>query len=77
MTSDDKPQTYLAQALPDEELSGTGRFARRQPVQINGTAPVVAVPGRAPNWSRDPVPSEPPLGFEVDELPQMLTVEHR
>jgi hypothetical protein len=41
------------------------------------TAPTVAVPGRAPNWSHDPVPPEPPLGFEVDEVPQMLTVEHR
>ena len=44
-----------------------GRFAAISSPQIVGSTPIAKYEG-APNWSHDPVPSEPPLGFDNPAL---------
>ena len=43
-----------------------GRFAK--PQTIIGSDAVVQYPMAAPNWSVDPVGTEPPLGFDVNQI---------
>jgi hypothetical protein len=65
------PTTYFhQQALLDPQPGG--RY-RQRPVRINGSDPVV-VPPAAPAWSHDPCGPEPPLGYSVDEVPDMERV---
>lgn len=55
------------------------RRAQQQGASPSSAAPAVTgaskPPLAAPNWSRDPVPREPALGYCVDDLPDMTKVE--
>jgi hypothetical protein len=68
--SDDptKAGTYFHQAQLDP-LPG-GRWSGRGPRGV-GSTPSPEVPGAAPEWARDPCGPEPPLGFSVDEVPDL------
>jgi hypothetical protein len=56
-----QPTTYWAQAQADAEREG-------DPSALTGlVSPKLA----APNWAHDPVPQEPPLGFRVDDVPDL------
>jgi len=67
-----KPSTYLAQTLLADPAPG-GRYAGKRP-RVNGTEPSVPVAAE-PSWARGAQPGdEPPLGYSVDELPDMEKV---
>jgi hypothetical protein len=67
-----KATTYHALTLLAEPPLG-GRWAGKRP-RINGTEPTVAV-AAAPSWAKGAQPGdEPPLGYSVDELPDMERV---
>jgi hypothetical protein len=62
------PSTYFhQQALADPQPGG--RYRQPRP-RVTGTEPSVDAPA-APNWSRDPCGPEPPLGYSVDEVPDL------
>jgi hypothetical protein len=79
----DQPrETLLGKAqvravLEQEELGLGGRFARLVPTVVVGAAPMPSYPGlpKASPWHSDPVGPEEPLGFSVDELPDMTKVQ--
>jgi hypothetical protein len=71
------PNSYHARAVHDAAEEQGGRFARNTEVRITGTAPTWQAPaigGTGPWSGADPVPPEEPLGYCIDELPDMTTV---
>jgi len=54
--------TFLSHTHSDEG----GRYAK--PQTVIGATPTVQYPTAAPNWSVDPVGTEPPLGLEVNAV---------
>jgi hypothetical protein len=62
--------TFFARAQADADEQG-GRFARQSPVTVTGTDAVPIFPKLTSSspFSSDPVPTEPALGFSVNELP--------
>jgi hypothetical protein len=75
----DRPNPYHARAVHDAAEEQGGRFARNTEVRITVTAPTWQAPrisGSGP-WAAgaDPVPNEEPLGYEIDSLPDMSTVD--
>ena len=73
--TDNQPKaggTYFDHAIADEARPA-GRFAKAQaPATVNGTTPFVTVPGQLPLHLQGPQPGEEePLGYSVDELPDM------
>jgi hypothetical protein len=71
--------SYFGQAQNDIERHATGRFAAtKSAAMVVGSEPTVTVPGPLPIWAQGPQPgAEPPLGAAIDDVEQMLTVEHR
>jgi hypothetical protein len=66
-----KPQTLIAQAQSDLALAAKGRWASQSQPIINGSTPIVKVPGELPIWGQGPqVPDEPPLGYDINEVEQ-------
>jgi hypothetical protein len=64
--------TFFSRAQSDaDELSGGGRFKRQTPVTVTGTEAVPLFPRLTSSspFAGDPVPTEPALGFSVNELP--------
>ena len=63
--------TYHQQASAQIALEGTGRFAlsndRSAQPAVSGSEPLVRYPGGAA-WTRDPHPTEPPLGVSVEAM---------
>ena len=55
-------QTYFGRAML--EGGDSGRYAQVGPVAIGDALPPAA------EWLRDPVPDEPPLGYEIDAVPE-------
>ena len=65
--SHDDACTYLDRARADEQLLASGRFAN----EVSAQVPSIPIyPKQPPNspWAGDPVPTEPPLGFEIDAM---------
>jgi hypothetical protein len=59
--------TCLDRARVDEQLLAVGRFAG----EVSAQVPSIPIyPKQPPNspWAGDPVPTEPPLGFEIDAM---------
>jgi hypothetical protein len=69
-SKDDEGATYFARAFKSltEEHAG-GRFSNTGRPTLTGTS--ATGPLVAPDWSVDPVPAEPPLGADVNELPDL------
>lgn len=69
MSDDAKSTTYFQIARGSADEAG-GRFARQQPSAIVGADPLPLV---APAWSSDlaKLGPEPPLGFDVNEVPDL------
>lgn len=53
--------SYFRRAQADFDLENRGRFAKPEPPQIAEYPP-------AAEWTRDRVPDEPPLNFDVNAL---------
>jgi len=66
LKNDLKMQTLQGRAIAELQMEERGRFARNVNVTASETAPV-AYPG-AP-WTQDHLGQEPPLGFDVNEVP--------
>jgi hypothetical protein len=64
MTKDNTDNTLYGRAQVDLEAELGGRFAKPRPL-VSGQVPTQ--PEGSP-WSRDPVPIEPPLGFDVNAV---------
>lgn len=60
--------TYFSRASADDDAPG-GRWAKPSPHVTGSTALAPMLP--APDWSQARVPDEPPLGFRVDDLPDL------
>src|SRR5947207_2617002 len=47
-----------------------GRFRKQQPSTITGAQPVIQYPRQPVSspWASDPVGTEPPLGFPIDQM---------
>jgi hypothetical protein len=59
--------TTMHQFAISEASEPRGRFSATNKETVVGSMPVVNYPA-APNWSPDPVPPEPALGFEIDTV---------
>jgi hypothetical protein len=62
--------TFLSHTHVDE-ISGGGRFAAVSPATVIGQDPAVKypqLPSSSPWSDSDPVPDEPPLGYEINKL---------
>jgi len=68
----DTPNTYFERAVADADEAG-GRFAKATTVFVTGTGTAPPLPN--PEWSTATavIPNEEPLGYSVDELPDMTT----
>ena len=76
MTSDDKPNSMFARAVHDAAEEQGGRWQRNTDVSVAGTGPIPHADKLAgPEWSQDHVPAEPPLGYAIDDLPDMTTLD--
>ncbi len=60
--------SYFGRGLVDADAPG-GQFARVTERTVIGASPSAQT--AAPNWSRDPVPPEPPLGIDVEAVPDL------
>ena len=67
-----EPTSYFQLAQHEEEVSTTGQYAKQKPFVV-GTG--VPPPFPAPRYAADPG-LEPPLGEDVNWLPDMLTTPH-
>jgi hypothetical protein len=73
-TDTERPNSMFARAVQDASDEHGGRFARNTQISIAGTEPIPhAAQLAAPTWSHDVVPPEEPLGYCIDELPDMTT----
>jgi hypothetical protein len=63
--------TYLSHTHVDE-ISGGGRYAVINPTVVTGANPTLRYPAAGPH-QHDPVPTEPPLGYSVDDMPIELS----
>jgi hypothetical protein len=65
--------TYFGRAQAEPNEAG-GRYAKSAAAHITGAGvpPIVA-----PEWSKATavIPAEPPLGFDINELPDMTRVQ--
>jgi hypothetical protein len=68
--SEEKAATLFEQAIADA-AAPKGRYVAQGEVRVVGHS---AVPLPAPLWSADPCGTEPPLGEDVNWLPDMTTV---
>jgi len=61
--------TYFAQAAADNETAG--RYAKASPMLTGSTAAPVKLP--SPQWCADAalVPTEPSLGIDINEVPDL------
>jgi hypothetical protein len=61
--------TYFAHAN-DVELELGGRFAKLIPTRVTGTGPTMGYPKQPEGspWACDPVGTEPPLAYDVNEI---------
>src|SRR5262245_49810929 len=67
MADDRRARTYFGQARhADDDLGG--RYAKVHSTTVVGSSPV-SYPAQPPTspWHHDPAPSEPSLGYSVDE----------
>jgi hypothetical protein len=62
--------TYLSRAQTETDLGTQGRFRKETATRITAVPTYPTQPASSP-WSSDPVAPEPPLGFSVDELPNL------
>jgi hypothetical protein len=57
--------TFASRANAEFDLENVGRFAK--PAAVTGITPTPQYPA-GPNWSHDPVPTEPPLNMDVNAI---------
>jgi hypothetical protein len=63
-----KDASTFSQFGESEAREIEGRFAAREKANVVGTTEYPGLTyGWGPNWSHDPVPPEPPLGFSVED----------
>ena len=70
ITQDEKRKvlrdSYLNRAAADANLAG-GRFKKQNATEVVGVPVYPPIPSRP--WSgADPVPDEPPLGFDINQV---------
>jgi len=61
--------TYLSRAQADADMVG-GRFKKQTETRVTGVPAYPPQPSNSP-WHSDPVPSEEPLGYEINSLPDL------
>jgi hypothetical protein len=75
-TEPDRPNSMFARAVSEAAEENGGRFARNTEVSIAGVSPIPhADKLAAPTWCTDVGPEEPPLGYEIDAVPDLTTVD--
>jgi hypothetical protein len=57
-----------AESTRNDDLGG--RFAALGPSSVIGATPILSYPAAAPH-QRDPVGTEPPLGYAIDDMPPL------
>ena len=63
--------TYLSRAQADAEMSLGGRFKKQTETHVTGVPRYPAQPTNSPWSTPDPTGPEPPLGYEIDALPEL------
>src|SRR5262249_24164231 len=66
-----RPSTYLDHAIASANLEAQGRFRRETESKITGTPTYPRQPSSSPWSTPDPSGPEPPLGYEIDALPEL------
>jgi len=65
----ERTSTYLDHARAEAEQP-PGRFAKQAASRVLGAPKYPQMPSNS-HWARDVVPHEPPLGYRVDEVPDL------
>lgn len=65
--NDTLPNTYFARAQADADLEAQGRFKKQVESPVTAIPQVPMQPASS-YWHDNPVPSEPPLGFDVNAM---------
>jgi hypothetical protein len=62
---------YLSRAEAEAEIESQGRFKRHNPIVVIGTTPQYPSPPNGPWSTPDVSGAEPPLGYEINALPEL------
>jgi hypothetical protein len=65
--------TFLDHARSAADDEAGGRFAKVNASMVIGATPVSQYPRASTPFQSDPVPTEPPLGYAIDQMPEHMS----